>query len=65
MTSPRFNERKRQAIEEMEIFDRLPSAIREALNGANGSVRASSALNALFRGVSEEAIIEVINRSKK
>lgn len=62
MTSPLFNERRRRAAEEMEILDRLPAPVREALNNARGSVRASSALAALLRGVSEEKIIETINK---
>lgn len=64
MTSPRFNARKAQAKVEMAIFDALPSAIREALNEARGSVRASSARDALLRGVSEQQIIDTIRNSK-
>lgn len=63
MTSPRFNARKAQASAEMEIFDGLPAPIREAINEARGSVRASSARDALLRGVPEAKIIEVIKNS--
>ena len=63
MTSPVFNERRRRATEEMTIFDALPSAIREAINEARGSVRASSARDALLRGVPEQAIVDLIRNS--
>jgi hypothetical protein len=64
MTSRRFNEERRRAAEEMAIFDALPSAIREAINDARGSVRASSARDALLRGVPEEAVVSTIRNSK-
>jgi hypothetical protein len=64
MTSPAYNERKRLARLEMEIFDALPSRIRAAINSARGSVRASSARDALLRGVSEQAIIDLIQNSQ-
>lgn len=64
MTSPSFNERRLRAAEEMAIFDALPSTIREAINEARGSVRASSARDALLRGVPEQAIIDLIRNSK-
>lgn len=60
MTSPRFNERKAQAEVEMAIYDALPSGIRAAIDNAKGSVRASSARDALLRGVPEQAIIDLI-----
>lgn len=62
MTSPSFNFHR--AAEEMAIFDALPSAIREAINSARGSVRASSARDALLRGVPKAKIIEVIMNSQ-
>jgi hypothetical protein len=64
MTSRRFNEDRRRAAEEMAIFDALPLAIREAINDARGSVRASSARDALLRGVPEQAIVDTIRNSK-
>lgn len=65
MTSTRYNERKRRAAEEMEIFDRLPEAVREAINKAQGSVRASSVLSALLRGVPEDQIIATLLKEPK
>lgn len=64
MTSKAFNERKAQALAEMQIFDALPSRVREAINEARGSVRASSARDALLRGVSEQAIVDLIRTSQ-
>lgn len=64
MTSSRFNEQRRRAREEMVIFDTLPSALREAINSARGSVRASSVRDALLRGISEARIIETIRNSE-
>lgn len=63
MTSQSFNERKARAAEEMQIFDQLPACVREALNSARGSVRASSALAALLRGVECWKIVDTINKS--
>lgn len=65
MTSKTFNERKAQAQAEMAIFDALPSGIRSALDSACGSVRASSARDALLRGVPESLIIETILKKPK
>lgn len=62
MTSPRFNALKAQAEAEMAIYDGLPASIRAAIDNAQGSVRASSARDALLRGVSEQAIIDLIAR---
>ena len=64
MTSHRCNARRAAAQAEMEIFDRLPPAIRDAINEARGSVKASSALNALLRGVPEELIVKTIRESE-
>lgn len=64
MTSRRFNEVRARAAEEMAIFDGLPSTIREAINDARGSVRASSARDALLRGVPEQAIVDTIRKGK-
>lgn len=64
MTSPRFNARRKAAAIEMTIFDGLPAPIREAINEARGSVRASSARDALLRGVPERTIIDTIRNSK-
>lgn len=63
MTSRSFNERKARAAEEMKIFDQLPECVRHAINGARGSVRASSALAALLRGVPCDKIVDTINKS--
>ena len=65
MTSAHYNARKAQAAEEMQIFDQLPECIREAMNNCKTSVKASSALNALLRGVECYRIVETINRSKE
>lgn len=64
MTSRRFNDRRAEAKAEMEIFDTLPSTIREAINEARGSVRASSARDALLRGVPEATIVNTIRNSQ-
>ncbi len=64
MTSSRFNERKAQAEAEMAIYDGLPAAVRAAIDNARGSIKASSARDALLRGVPEQAIIDTINNSK-
>jgi len=62
MTSDRYNGRKAFQAQEMAIFDALPSAVRAAIANARGSVRASSARDALLRGVPEQVIIDTINR---
>lgn len=64
MTSQRFNARRAEAAREMVIFDQLPVAIRDAINEARGSVKASSALNALLRGVPEALIVKTIRESE-
>ena len=67
MTSPRFNTDRRRAQDEMRIFNALPRAIRDAMNDASGSVRASVVRDALTRGVSEAKVIETLvkPRSRK
>jgi hypothetical protein len=65
VTSPTFNARKSAAAAEMAIYDRLPAAIRQAIDDAPCSVRAKTILDALLRGVSEEAIIQSLKRSPK
>lgn len=65
MTSLAFNQRQREAQTEMQILDGLPVAVRAAIHNAETSVRASVVRDALLRGVSEEKIIETIERSHK
>ena len=66
MTSKAFNDRRIAQQREMEIFSRLPAAIREAMNNCQQQPpRASTVLNALLRGVSEETIIRTINGEKQ
>lgn len=62
MTSPRYNQRQIEAKTEMEILDALPVAVRYAIHNSAYSVRASVVRDALLRGVSEEKIIETINK---
>ena len=50
---------------EMAIYDRLSAPLREAIDSANNSVRASVVRDALLRGVSEETIIQTLKRSHK
>lgn len=66
MTSPTMQSRRATAREELRIFDQLPSALRTALNNcASQPPKASIVRDALLRGVSEETIIETIERSQK
>ena len=65
MTSKFFNARRAQAQAEMAIFDALPAPMRDAINEARGSVRASSARDALLRGVPESLVIETIRNGVK
>lgn len=65
MTSPITQSRRHAAREELRIFDQLPSALRAALNNCAGQPpKASIVRDALLRGVSEEKIIETIERSQ-
>lgn len=66
MTSPTMQARRATAKAEQDIFDRLPKAVRDALNECEASPpRASIVLQALLRGVSEQALIETIKRSRQ
>ena len=62
MTSPRKYQLRRVQAEELRIFDGLSPALREAINDAKTSVRPSTVLSTLLRGVPEAKIIEVINK---
>lgn len=62
MTSPRKYQLRRVQAEELRIFDGLSPALRAAINEAETSVRPSTVLSTLLRGVSEAKIIEVINK---
>lgn len=65
MTSPVMQSRRAAAREELCIFDQLSSALRTALNNCAGQPpKASVVRDALLRGVSEEKIIETIERSQ-
>lgn len=65
MTSPAFKARHIAAREELTIFNSLPRALRDALNNCAGQPpKASIVRDALLRGVSEETIIETIERSQ-
>lgn len=64
MTSPTMQSRRKSAIEEHAIFS-LSRALRDALNNCAGQPpKASIVRDALLRGVSEEKIIETIERSQ-
>ncbi len=63
MTSAAFNARKAAAKAEMEAYDALPLALRQAVDEAPRSIRASVVLQTWLRGVSAERIIETIKRS--
>jgi hypothetical protein len=60
MTSARYNARQRFQQEEMAIFDALPAAVRQAIAQARGSVRASSARDALLRGATIQQVCDII-----
>lgn len=62
MTSPRAYQRMTEARIEMRIFNSLSRALRDAINNAEGSVRASVILDTLLRGVPESKIIETISK---
>lgn len=65
MTSPASQSRRTTAREELLIFNSLSRALRDALNNCAGQPpKASVVRDALLRGVSEEAIIETIERSQ-
>lgn len=65
MTSPTKQSAIAQAKAELAIFDGLPPALRAAMNECDTQPpRASIVLQALLRGVSEQAIIETIKRSQ-
>lgn len=65
MTSPAMQSRRAAVHEELRIFDKLPSALRAVLNNCAGQPpKASIVRDALLRGVSEETIIETIERSQ-
>lgn len=66
MTSPAFQARRTATREELLIFNSLSRALRAALNNCAGQPpKASIVRDALLRGVSEETIIETIERSQK
>lgn len=66
MTSPTYNAKLKAVRSELEIFNRLPRALRDVLNECDRTPpKASIVLDALLRGVSEEKIIETIERSQK
>lgn len=65
MTSSIMQSRREAAREEIEILNSLPRALRDALNNCAGQPpKASIVRDALLRGVSEETIIETIERSQ-
>ncbi len=66
MTSIRRLQSRRAMVEELAIFNAFPRSLRDAINEADASVKPSIVRDALLRGVSEEKIIETINkRSRK
>lgn len=65
MTSPTNIARRQQAREELRIFNALPRPLRDAINNATASVKASTVRDALLRGVSEEEIVKTLTRSHK
>ena len=65
MTSKAMQSRRRAARDELTIFNRLPRAVRDAINLCEAQPpKASVVLNALLRGVPEETVIETIKRSR-
>lgn len=65
MTSSTYSAKLKAARSELEIFNRLPRALRDALNECETQPpKASIVLEALLRGVSEETIIETIKRGQ-
>lgn len=65
MTNPTMQSRRTAAREEFHVFDQLPTALRVALNNCAGQPpKASIVRDALLRGVSQETIIETIERSQ-
>lgn len=65
MTSPTMQSRRKAAREELRIFNSLSRPLRDALNNCAGQPpKASIVRDALLRGVSEEKIIETIERSQ-
>lgn len=65
MTSPTSIARRQAARAELTIFNSLPRPLRDALNNCAGQPpKASIVRDALLRGVSEETIIETIERSR-
>lgn len=66
MISPTMQSRRASARSELEIFNRIPRPVRDAMNECEAQPpKASIVLEALLRGVSEESIIETIKRSQK
>ena len=65
MTSKAYNERRAEAEEEMDLFDRLPSAIQLAMRASPVSVKSKTVWDALVRGVSEAKIVETIDAAAK
>jgi len=65
MTSAKFNARRAEAEEEMDLFDRLPSAIQLAMRASPVSVKSKTVWNALVRGVPQAKIIETIDAAAK
>jgi len=64
VTSKAFNERKRAAQEEMDLFDRLPPSIQSAIKSSPVSVKSKTVWDALVRGVPASKIVETIENSK-
>ncbi len=65
MTSLTMQSRRKAARDELQIFNRLPRAVRDAINECEAQPpKASIVLDALLRGVSEETVIETIKRSR-
>lgn len=66
MTNHRSRTRRSVAKYEAEIFNALSRPLRDALNNcADQPPKASIVRDALLRGVSEEKIIETIERSQR
>lgn len=65
MTSPTYSAKLKAARSELEIFNRLPRALRDVLNECETQPpKASIVLDTLLRGVPEQTIIETIKRTQ-
>lgn len=65
MTSSTMQSCQASARSELEIFNRIPRPVRDAMNECEAQPpKASIVLEALLRGVSEEKVIETIKRSQ-